>query len=376
MVSAAQTEYFLNEAAQCVTQTPFMLTDLRVIRDRCKDFRVLFPGIRLQYAIKAFSDAEVITAVDEYVDGFDAASIKEVELLLSLGISPDRIAFNNPVKPIYAIKAAYAYGIRDFTFQSRDEVNKIAENAPGSRVLIRIKMDDSHSEVPLSTKYGCSPEAVVPLMYLAKENGLVPAGITFHVGSQQTSGRVWSRDISMAKAILKEANAAGIRAQIINIGGGLPVRYAASDPSIENIAKIINGSIAGSGMQYIAEPGRFVVADSSAIVATIISKEERGGQEWLFLDTGLFQAFLGAVRYASFPYSPIPVRNMRTNAPTKRYVLTGPSCDSQDIIAQDIVLPDDLRPGDKLLFPMTGAYTVVYGSSFNGFDPPKRIFLN
>lgn len=360
------------------SNTPYLLTDLAVIRKQCQQFKDFFPQVKFYYAIKAYSDAQVIQTVDEYVDGFDAASIGEIEHLLSLGISPQRIAFNNPVKPVSSIKHAYEKGVRSFAFQSQQELGKLIELAPGSTVVARVKMDDSHSAVPLSTKYGCDMDEVGSLLEHAKDNGLIPGGVTFHVGSQQTSFEVWLSDIANAKYVLREANRRGLGAKLINIGGGFPAQYSAKDPAIEDVAQVVNHALGTeTEFQFSAEPGRFVVANSSAIVATVIGRERRNDRDWLYLDVGLFQAFIGAARFHPFPYPPFTVRHGDYNRQEKQhYTLTGPSCDSQDIIANDVVLPADVEIGDRIVFPNTGAYTVVYGSEFNGFTPPGRIFID
>src|SRR5690606_18688334 len=131
------------------------------------------------------------------------------------------------------------YGVRNFSFQSIQELEKLAQCAPGSNVYVRVKMDDAQSAVPLSSKYGCRLEDVIPLLNRSAESGLCPAGITFHVGSQQTDPNAWARDIATAKNVLKQAKAVGINAHRINIGGGFPARYSSTDPEISDIAPMI-----------------------------------------------------------------------------------------------------------------------------------------
>ncbi len=371
-------EHWSNQISKIGADTPYMAVDLGIIREKCRQFKSLFPRVTFFYAIKALSDREVIQVVNEYVDGFDVASIEEIEALLSLGIAPNRLGFNNPVKPAKSIEKAYGYGLRDFSCQSRQEIEKLAAYAPGSNIYVRVKMDDSHSAVPLSTKYGCDMDDVSSLLQYAKELSLKPVGLTFHVGSQQTSFEVWLSDITNARSILAEVNELGIAANTINIGGGLPAKYEANDPAIEDVAQVINHALGDDNtMRYISEPGRFVVANSSVIVSSVIGKEKRNDQNWLYLDAGLFQAFLGASRFHPFPYPPYSLRHdTQGDQKMEQYILTGPSCDSQDIIARDIWLPADITIDDKIVFPNTGAYTVVYGSEFNGFKPPRRVFID
>ncbi|HEY1085651.1 MAG TPA: type III PLP-dependent enzyme [Candidatus Saccharimonadales bacterium] len=359
-------------------ETPYMLTDLDIIQQNCKRFRENLPSFRLFYAVKALFTDEIVRAMDGLVDGFDVASQGEIQRLLNLGVSVDRLHFSNPVKSVQSITTAHAIGIASFTVQSRQELEKIATNAPKSKIFVRVKLDDTHSLVPLSQKFGCGIDEVKPLFELAKNLGLVPYGIAFHVGSQVLDVNVWDGAIKQVSKLVRMLNEEGIKIQAINIGGGFPTRYFNDDTEITSTASHIKKNIQDDmkDLLYIAEPGRYVVANSSVIVSTVIGTELRGGENWLFLDTGLFQSFLGAVRYEIFPYRPISLRQWGEVAVEQQlYTLTGPTCDSEDIIAVDVMLPKDIVIGDRLVFPNVGAYTIVYGSSFNGFALPKQKYL-
>jgi hypothetical protein len=55
--------------------------------------------------------------------------------------------------------------------------------------------------------------------------------------------------------------------------------------------------------------------------------------------------------------------------------VTGPTCDSEDTLFLDVLLPDDLRPDDRLYIGSAGAYTTAYASRFNGFEIPRTHVL-
>ncbi len=362
-------------------QTPYMVTDLDKIIANCRQFKSHFPSVELYYAVKAFYTKEIIDNVDECVNGFDVASTNELKDVLSYGVAPDRLLYSNPVKSKQSIKEAFNLGVNKFSFQSMSELGKLQINAPGSSVYLRVKIDDSHSEVPLSGKFGCEPKDVVRLLTHAKKTNLNPVGITFHAGSQLTDTAAWESAVKKANAMLISAKKAGVEVNTINLGGGLPARYFPEDPTISTLSLSINDALLKNDwVKYIAEPGRFIVADSSFIVSSVIGVEKRGQKNWAFLDVGLFQAFLGALRYKKFPYGPIVCDSFTREKPDKRaglvpFIITGPSCDSEDTINYEVLLPEDLSIDDKLIFPNTGAYTLVYGSSFNGFEVPSVHFL-
>ncbi len=359
-------------------RTPFVLCDLTTIRQNCKDFRKAFPSVSLYYAVKALSDPEIIYALDKFVDGYDVASIAEIDKALRCGIDPSRIAFSNPVKPELAIKEAYALGVRDFAAQSHAELVKIARSAREASVYIRVRMEDTKSEVPLSAKFGCSGEEAKELLVHAKQLGLRPLGIAFHVGSQANGLSDWTNAILRSQQIMLELRDMSLGVNLINIGGGFPAPYFADDKDITEIAAVVNKAIrAESGINYMAEPGRYIVASSSVLVSSVIGVEKREGRNWLYLDTGKYQAFVGAMHYTRFPYVPTPLNQLlhKGTNQLQEYILTGPSCDSQDIIIEGVKLSVGIAEGDRLLFPNFGAYTVEYGANFNGFSVPPRYFI-
>lgn len=362
-----------------VAITPYMLTDLEIVKDKCRTFKKLFPNVDLYYAVKAFSRPELLQSIKNEVDGFDAASIDEINEILKLGVAPKRIIYSNPVKPIETIHEAALRGVDKFTFQSREELQKIAKTQKKVGVFVRIRVSDLNSAVPLSTKFGCSADEAVELLQYAQKLGLTPAGFTFHVGSQQTGRGAWEKAIKLSHALIKEARAKDLSVSAINLGGGLPARYSPDDPVLEDVAKEINRALGNNEpIKYMAEPGRYIVAESSAIVASVIGIEERQGKPWVWLDVGLFQAFVGATRFEPFPYPPFYVGQPGTppkKGSYKNFVLTGPTCDSHDIITYEAELPANLTIGDRIAFPNTGAYTLVYGAPFNGFNVPPVFFV-
>src|SRR5690606_9973579 len=126
-------------------------------------------------------------------------------------------------------------------------------------------------------------------------------------------------------------------------------------------------------MMLILEPGRGMVGDSGYLLSTVMGKAQRGDDTWLYLDAGVFNGLMET--YEGFP--PV-VRLADINAefrPRHRYTLAGPSCDSCDVVARDIELPE-VHIGDQLIFLDAGAYTNEYATTFNGFDVPRLTIVN
>lgn len=381
MLTPLQLLKFADLASKHSADTPYMLTDLSILQDRCREFKKQLPRIKLYYAVKAFNDDAVLEAVDELVDGYDIASTTEIKQLIKLGVRPERITFSNPVKSEAALREAKKLGVNSFAFQSQNELVKIKKNVGQAKVYLRLKVSDQASELSFSSKFGAAPEEALGLLQKAHGLGLEVIGLTFHVGSQAANTGVWDKALALCERLIKQAADAGVHLTVINLGGGFPVQYTKEDPSFRQTARAVQAAVnkhLPKDIDLIAEPGRFICAESSVIVSTIIGVEERDGKTWLFIDTGAFQSFIEIFEFGYFPYPVYSLDHLLHNQPaehSKEYVLTGPSCDSFDTMSTSVNLPGDLAIGSQLLITMTGAYTVVYGSNFNGFPVPLRHHL-
>ena len=137
-------------------------------------------------------EREVISTLVGLGSHFDAASRGEIELCLSLGAEPAHISFGNTVKRPSDIAFAHNVGIELFAADAEEELEKIAENAPGAEVYIRVIVENSQADWPLSRKFGCRPAMVPALFARAIELGLAPLGLSFHVGSQTRQAAMWA----------------------------------------------------------------------------------------------------------------------------------------------------------------------------------------
>ena len=123
-------------------------------------------------------------------------------------------------------------------------------------------------------------------------------------------------------------------------------------------------------MQLACEPGRAIAAPAGTMIASVVGAAWRHGTLRVSLDTGAFHGLIEALesgRELRFPVT-IPAARNRTLVPC---TLTGPSCDSQDTILDQVWLPEP-RAGDRVLIGNTGAYTTCYSgrSAFNGYPAP------
>jgi ornithine decarboxylase len=352
-------------------QTPILVLDPHVVREQYGRIASSIRGVEVHYAVKANPHPEIARIIAELGGGFEVSSTAELELAVAAGARIDRVISSNPVKPVEFIRHAAARGMRHFVFDSEAELDKLARHAPHSELCLRIVVDNSDSEWPLSRKYGVEASAALPLLLMARERGLDVAGLTFHVGSQCFSTRAWVRALSTCREIFDEAAAAGLRLDFLNLGGGLPVRHLRPVPSIaevgETIAAYVRDEFAWP-VRLSIEPGRAIVGEAATLVTTVIGKAERADGRWLYVDAGVFNALMETID--GFRYE------LRTDVggPCHKTTLAGPSCDTVDVLYDEVMLPD-LEVGDRLYVMNAGAYTLSYASTFNGFLPPAVHFV-
>ncbi len=361
-------------------ETPFLVVDLKKVEEKYDELLDSLPFAKIYYAVKANPLEEVLRMLVRKGSCFDIASVYELDHILSLGASPDRVSYGNTIKKSRNIAYAYSKGVRLFATDSESDLRKIAKNAPGSRVFFRILTDGSGADWPLSRKFGAHPDTIFKLILLAAKLGLEPYGISFHVGSQQRDIGQWDNAISTCKYLFDCAEAEGISLKMLNLGGGFPATYIS--PTHETsvyaaeIIRFLKEDFGEELPEIILEPGRFMAGDAGVLVTEVIlisKKSEANQYSWVYLDAGKFGGLIETLD-ESIKY---PIYSEKTG-PVQETILAGPTCDSMDILYENekYALPASLEEGDRLYFFTTGAYTQTYSSvCFNGFPPLKAYVL-
>lgn len=354
-------------AAAAGEPTPLLVLDRSILRQTYHEVAQSLPGAEVHYAIKANPHPEVLATLAAEGCGFEVSSVPELQLVLDLGVAAERILSSNPVKRPDFIQAAAAAGVKRFAFDSELEVQKLARWAPGSQVYARLAVDNSGSEWPLADKYGVSAEQAVELMLAAPRAGLEPYGITFHVGSQCRDTQSWVRAIRACFEVHQELAARGQPLRMLSLGGGQPIHHLRPVPSLAEIGGAIMATLNelfGPTLPLISvEPGRALVGGAGTIVSSVVGRARRGDDTWVYLDAGVFNAFMETIE--GFRYE---LRTER-DGPRTPVTVAGPSCDTVDTLFTVEPLPE-LEVGDRVYILNAGAYTLSYASSFNGFPPP------
>ena len=214
----------------------------------------------------------------------------------------------------------------------------------------------------LQYKFGCTSVEVLPLARSIEQTGHEFYGLCFHVGSQCIYPENYVRAVKTSHELIYALETAGFDVRLLDIGGGFPVEYTEPVPAIDEfcapIAKALDQDIR-PGIRVVSEPGRFIAATSVTLICSVVGKAVRDGSIWYYLDDGLYSTFSGIV-YDHCRY-PVVTANDGT---ARRSVLAGPTCDSFDVMYDDLAIPEH-EVGDRMAFMATGAYCAVSGSGFN-----------
>jgi ornithine decarboxylase len=351
-------------------RTPELVMDLDRVGAAYLSITSALPGLAVYYAMKCNPHPAVLARLHALGSHFEIASVSELDALLRVSVEPGGVLYSNPVKPIGHISRAYAAGVRQFAFDSVDELAKLRDHAPGSAVTVRLAAHGPRSDVPSEGKFGVDTESAVMLLLAARDHGLSPDGVAFHVGSQMLSPHAWRAPLEEVRQVMDKLSAENVALRMVNLGGGFPARYAAEPLPLSEYAAVIRAGLARLPYPVLAaiEPGRALVAEAGTLTATVIGTAVRGGVRWAHLDVGAFNGLMESLETNN--RLRFPVRDSRDSARRDRFHLTGPTCDSQDTILFDVELSADLATGDLVYIGSTGAYTTVYASTFNGFEVP------
>jgi len=354
--------------------SPLMIVDCDVIRAQYRRLQAALPGVDLHYALKPLPNAAVVEALKGIGGYFDLASSGEVELVRAAGVDPDRCIHTHPIKRDADIRDALRFGIRTFVADNVDELGKFVRHRRRVGVLLRVAFSAEDAVVDLSRKFGCEPPAIAGLLAVARRLGVPVTGLSFHVGSQTTTPAMHVMAIEACARLIAAAHAAGHAGlATLDIGGGFPADYRERTLPIEEFCAPIRRALAAlpPGLRVIAEPGRYVAAAAGTAVATVMGRALRDGRWWFYLDDGLYGSYSGQL----FDHMRYPVAALREDGARLPAVLAGPTCDSIDVIDDQLELPM-LEAGDLVVGRQMGAYTSACATDFNFFRRARVVAIN
>lgn len=350
-----------------------MIIRKAVLKKQYERFRKCLPEVTPYFAVKCNANPKIIKTFVRLGASFDVASGWEMKEVLRLGASPGKIIFANTVKSVEDIILARRRRVRLMTFDNEPELYKIAENYPRAHVILRIKVENQGSMVELSLKFGADPESAVPLLKKARSLGVIPMGISFHVGSQCKNTENYLQALEITSRIFDQAKEEGIQLRILDIGGGFPIQHFDSEIGVnfERMAAEIRKQIKelfSRKVHVIAEPGRFLVGPAGILVTQVIGRAFRNNKNYYYINDGIYQDFSGMV----FDHCKYEFKTLRRGHKFLS-ALAGPTCDSFDTLSMNMEIPE-MYLNDVVYVKNIGAYSSASAvSNFNGFPPAKII---
>ena len=354
--------------------SPLLVVDCEQVRRQYRALREALPGVDLHYALKPLPHASVVATLSDEGAFFDLATTGEVELVKAQGIAPERCIHTHPIKRDSDIRDALRFGVTTFVVDNPDEIRKFVRYRKRAELLLRVCFRSPTAVCDLSKKFGCEPGAVLGLIETARRLGVRVRGLSFHVGSQATDPSKYIEAIHACTNLIAEALLAGLPSlDVLDIGGGFPVAYNDAVMPIDEFCAPIRAALAKlpKHVRVIAEPGRFIAAPAAIAVSTVMGKAKRDGRWWYYLDDGLYGSYSGQL----FDHAKYPVAALRDGGELFESVLAGPTCDSIDVIDDNIALPE-LEVGDLVVGRMMGAYTWASATDFNFFKRAKVVVMN
>jgi ornithine decarboxylase len=357
--------------------------DHEKIRKNYREFKAHLPFVQVYYAVKANSNPEIVKTLFEMGCSFDVASMPEFMIVYeNIKNMPkkqrqdwiwDNIIYANTIKPIETLEALDHYKPL-VTFDNSEELKKIRQHAPHAGLVLRLRVPNTGSMVELSSKFGADPGEAVDLIARAFAMDLIVEGLSFHVGSQCTNFENYIQALQLSANIIKEIEErTGHKIRILDIGGGFPVKYHPGIKTLTPLAKKLTVEIKRlfpKDMEILAEPGRFLVANTCTLVSKVIGKAYRDGKPSYYINDGVYHTYSGQI----FDHVNYPVLAFK-DGETQISAVFGPTCDAFDTITLSAELPE-LEINDLVYSENMGAYTIASSTFFNGFPPAKVVHIN
>lgn len=372
----------------------FFVADLgEVVRQHVR-WQQNLPRVIPHYAVKCNPDNQVIRLLAALGTGFDCASKAEIQQVLDLGVSPERIIYANPCKAASYIRYAGSVDVQATTFDNAEELHKIAKYNPDAQLYLRILTDDSGALCQLGLKYGAPLNTTQSLLKLARELNLHVVGVSFHVGSGSSDPMAFVDAVQRARVVFDEAAAIGFTLHTLDIGGGF------GHDNFEKFAAVLGPAIDehfSAEVRVIAEPGRYYVAAAFTLAVNIIARRTiypdtdeplpgtTSNNFMYYVNDGVYGSFNCIMFDHQHPVPKVLMHKGRSyfDASPKtlqkqrvRCSIWGPTCDSLDCISGESYLPFVMQVGDWLYFDEMGAYTKCASSKFNGFNQSEVIYVS
>ena len=375
--------------------TPAYVLDEDDFRARARAFRDAFADYDVFYAGKAFLSTAVARWVQEEGLCLDVCSGGELSVALRAGFDPARIGYHGNNKSLMELRRAVSVGVGRIIVDSFDEIERLASLAPeglATKVMVRVTAGvEAHTHEYIATahedqKFGFSitnGQAFEAVRRVLAAPNLELLGLHSHIGSQifDSAGfEVAARRVLALHARVSEE--LGVTLPEMDLGGGFGIAYTTQDDPADpaqlatEMSTIVEHECRALGIsppRLSIEPGRAIVGPAMCTVYTVGTVKEvqlDGGavRTYVSVDGGMSDNIRTALYDADYSYT---LASRSSEAPPRLSRVVGKHCEAGDIVVKDEFLPSDVRPGDLLAVPGTGAYCRSMASNYNhALRPP------
>ncbi|WP_341988162.1 diaminopimelate decarboxylase [Azorhizobium sp. AG788] len=368
--------------------TPFYCYSTATLERHYRVFRAAFAerDMLLCYALKANSNQAVIATLARLGAGADIVSGGELKRALAAGIPPERIVFSGVGKTRDEMAQALQAGILCFNVESEPELVALSQVAGAlnrtASVSIRVNPDvDAKTHAKISTG-GSETKFGIPIsrareVYAeaAKLPHLAITGVDMHIGSQITDMAPFENAITLLADLARDLLAAGHRLHHVDLGGGLGVPYAASDPlppAPDAYAAVVKRALGDLDLPLVFEMGRMIVANAGILVTRVLYVKHGEGKTFVIVDAAMNDLIRPTLYEAHHEIQPV---HQRANAKQVRVDVVGPVCETGDYLALDRLMPE-VMPGDLLAVMTAGAYGAVQANTYNTRSLVPEVLVN
>lgn len=375
--------------------TPAYVLDEGEVRGRCRTYREAFPEAEVLYAAKAFLSRALVRWVGEEGLGLDVCSAGELELAVTAGFPPERIVLHGNAKSPRDIGAALRLGVGRIVIDSPSEIARLAAAVgPGGhqKVMVRVVPGiaaGGHEKIRTGTddqKFGLSlgdGSAQHAIARVLGQPQLELVGLHCHIGSQIAEVKPYVAAVRrMVGLLARVRHGHGVTLRELDMGGGHAVAYRPGDAALDPVALArairteLAAGCAAAGLpvpRLVIEPGRAIVGPAGVALYRVLAVKHTGERVFVAVDGGMSdnpRPALYGVRYAP------RLVGRRSAADTRTATVVGRHCEAGDILAADVPLPSDVRPGDLLAVPVAGAYQLSMASGYNLVGRPPVVSVH
>jgi diaminopimelate decarboxylase len=365
-------------------RTPFYYYDTDLLRKTLQTINEetqKYDNYHVHYAVKANANLDVLSIINEYGIGIDCVSGGEVEQALRAGFPADKIVFAGVGKSDWEIELGIDKNIFCFNVESIPELEVINEIAARkgktANVCFRINPNvGAHTHSNITTglaenKFGIAMEDMEKVILLAQTmNNIAFKGIHFHIGSQILDMGDFEALANRINELQDRLEAAGLKVEIVNVGGGLGIDYDNPQDNpvpdfksyFETYHKLLK---LREGQSVHFELGRAVVGQCGALITKVNYVKQGSVKKFVIVDAGMTDLIRPALYDAHHK-----IVNLTSDAPEETYDVVGPICESSDVFDKDIKLNGTKR-GDLIAMLSAGAYGEIMASGYNCRQLPK-----